>query len=115
MSARLSLLVACLAIAGLAPSPAWADERERPKIVGLRVGFADHYKAGHWTPIELTLLGGSDPLIGQVELAMADGDGTPSKVVSPRPVQVLPGRQTKVLLYLKIGGQYGGFEKNYIR
>ena len=37
-----------------------------PQIVGIRVGLADRYKAGLWTPVEVTLRGGSEACRGRV-------------------------------------------------
>ena len=37
----------------------------RREIVGVRVGFAGCYKAGLWTPVEVTLRGGSEACRGQ--------------------------------------------------
>ena len=38
---------------------------------------------------------------------LPDGDGTASIVTAPRPVQLLPGRRTKVVMYAKFGRSYG--------
>ena len=38
---------------------AQAQEVKPPEFVAVRVGFADRYKVGLWTPIEVTLRGGS--------------------------------------------------------
>ena len=56
-----------------------------PPIVGLRVGFDSRYKLARWTPVEVTFLGGTDALAGQVRLILPDGDGTPTVVTAPRP------------------------------
>ena len=71
------------------------------------IGFDGHYKAGHWTPVEITFLGGSSPYVGQVRLTLPDGDGTPSTVTAPRPVQLLPGKRTRVVMYAKFGDGFG--------
>ena len=77
-----------LAVAGLGPGI------KPPKIVGVRVGIADRYKAGLWTQVEVTLLGGSETLTGEVSVIVPDGDGVPGRVRRPRkPCQVLPGRR----------------------
>ena len=54
----LLLLPALLAATGLQ-----AQEYKPPKFVAVRVGFADRYKVGVWTPIEVTLHGGNNRAI----------------------------------------------------
>ena len=53
-------------------------EGQSPKIVGVRVGLADRYKAGLWTPVEVTLQGGAKDSSGEISLITADGDGVPA-------------------------------------
>jgi hypothetical protein len=55
--------------------------------------------------VEITLQGGSETLSGTVSVTVPDGDGIPSRVLTPpnKPCQVLPGRQTSVPLYARIG------------
>jgi hypothetical protein len=102
------LLVAFLTVlAGSAAAPLAAEELNPPTLEDVRIGFEGHYKINHWTPVELTFQGGSKSLTGQVKLILPDGDGTPSIVASPRPVQLLAGRRTKVLMYAKFGRSYG--------
>ncbi|MBI2824827.1 MAG: hypothetical protein HYX69_09090 [Planctomycetia bacterium] len=108
MSKQLALpLLCCLFAAGLA-ARAHGQDLNPPTIAALRVGFDEHYKIAHWAPIEITFQGGTTPLVGQVELILPDGDGTPSRVIAPRPVQLLPGQQTKVLMCAKFGRIDGG-------
>jgi hypothetical protein len=78
------LLVAALS------APALAQPLRPPKIVGLRVGIADRYKAGLWTQVEVTLRGGSEPLVGELSVIVPDGDGVPGRV--SKPCQILPGQ-----------------------
>ncbi len=103
---------ACLLLVGALFLPAGADakaakppESEQPAITGVRVGFAGRYKVGLWTPVEVTLRGGSRPASGQLSLVVPDGDGVPSRVTTPpdKPCQVLPGRDNRVLLYVRFG------------
>ena len=49
----------------------------------MRVGFGGCYKAGLWTPVEVTLRGGSQACRGRVSLTVPDGDGVASRVVTP--------------------------------
>ncbi|MFZ1934739.1 MAG: hypothetical protein WCB27_12085 [Thermoguttaceae bacterium] len=85
------------------PSRAAAEEVKRPEFVGVRVGIGDRYKAGLWTQVEVTLLGGSKPLIGEVSVIVPDGDGVPGCVSTPRPCEVLPGQRTVVRLVTRFG------------
>ena len=94
------------AIAALAwLSPAASAQDDRPEIVRLRVGIGGCYKVGQWTPVEITLRGGNAAMTGGVTLTVPDGDGVPSRVSTPvnRPCQVLPGRDTTVLLFARFG------------
>lgn len=60
----------------------FADEPSPPAIVGVRVGFFDRYKVGLWTPVMVTLRGGSETLRGRVTATVPDGDGVPSQVAN---------------------------------
>ena len=67
--ARIGLAAIRLVLALLLPSlaaAAQAQEVKPPEFVAVRVGFADRYKVGLWTPIEVTLRGGSSRAIGRV-------------------------------------------------
>ena len=82
-----------------------------PEITGVRVGFAGHYKVGLWTPVEVTLRGGStagappEGWSGELSLIVPDGDGVPSRVATPpdQPCRVSAGRDTRWLLYARFG------------
>ena len=76
-----------LLVAGMTlPPVAAAQQLQPPKIVGVRVGIADRYKAGLWTQVEVTLRGGSERLAGELSVIVPDGDGVPG-----RAEQALPG------------------------
>jgi hypothetical protein len=105
-----SLLVLCVARPSAAQSA--GDE---PRFVGIRVGFGDLYKVGHWTPVELAIRGGREPITGHVTLTVADGDGLRSTAVSDRPYQVLPGETARVLMYVKPGRPEGEFTARLYR
>jgi len=53
------------------------------EVVSVRVGFAGHYKAGLWTPVEVTLRGGREPVRAQLVLTVPDGDGVPCQILTP--------------------------------
>ncbi|MGD0516683.1 MAG: hypothetical protein ABSA26_04040, partial [Thermoguttaceae bacterium] len=80
----------------LLAAPVSAENIKPSEIVGVRVGIGERCKAGLWTPVEITLLGGSEPLTGTLSATVPDGDGIPSRVLTPpdEPCRVLPGRQT---------------------
>ena len=102
---RRALLLLVLATAVVSTWNVSHAEETPPKFVGLRVGFEGRYRVGQWTPVEVTLRGGSRQLSGSVTLTVPDGDGVPSWVMTApeKPVLVLPGRDTPVSLYVRFG------------
>jgi hypothetical protein len=86
------------------PGIARGQSPEPPEIVGVRVGLADCYKAGLWTPVDVRLRGGR-PLSGILGVTVPDGDGVPSRVTVPvdRPAEVPPDEETTVRLYVRFG------------
>jgi len=105
-------LIAVGFLLGVTASTAHAQDNTRPKIVGFRAGFRDgeidRYKLGCWTPIEVTVRGGTaaGTLTGEVWITMMDGDGVQYRVRSERPIQVLPGGESSAVLYAKFGQQF---------
>jgi hypothetical protein len=101
-------LICSLASALLSPATfaaaASADSR-LPEIVGLRVGFDGYFKLGAWTPLEVTLRGGSEAAAGQLSMIVPDGDNAPSRVMSPpdQPIQLSTGQTSRATLYAKLG------------
>ncbi|HEY2837634.1 MAG TPA: hypothetical protein VGJ26_00685 [Pirellulales bacterium] len=110
-SLTLAFVTAMLALSNAAV----AQEQRRPTVEAIRVGFGESktnsslgdsmskYKAGCWTPVELTFQGGTDSITGSVEIHVADADGATCVMVHPRPVQLMPGKRTKVQMYAKFG------------
>lgn len=91
-----------------------AQEIKPPEFVGIRVGFADRYKAGLWTPIELTLRGGSQPMTGRVRATVCDNDGVPCQTEMPETsCQVLPGQDLTVMLYARFGQSNEGVRAEF--
>src|SRR5208337_3742003 len=84
-------------------SAAQAEEVKPPEFVAVGVGFAGRYKAGLWTPIVVTLRGGEQPVSGRVRARLSDSDGLNCSYEAAEPCQVLPGGETKVLLYVRFG------------
>ncbi len=98
------------------PAAANAEPQARPAFIGLRVGFADRYKAGVWTPVEVTLRGGAERQEGQVRLTVPDGDGVPSRVASPpeAPCVVPPGRTATQRLYVRFGRVHSTLKAEFV-
>ena len=71
-------------------------------IADIRVGFAGHYKLGHWTPIEVLLSAGERAVQGDVEVVVPDGDGVPTRIIE-RGVALQAGEKRWVRLYVKFG------------
>src|SRR5437773_1316452 len=97
---ELPLLLALAA--GFLPTAAQAEAATPPHIVGLRVGFKGHYRVGVWTPVQLTLRAGDQPLSGQLEILVDDDDGIPTRVVAP-PQQLSPGKDSSVTVFARFG------------
>lgn len=101
---RYAVVILAMLCPALRPQEVAAQDRpERPEFVSLELGFARHYKVGCFTPVEVTIRGGTEPVTGYVELVLPDGDGYPSRVVSERPHQILPGQVMRTVMYVKPG------------
>ncbi|HWB12133.1 MAG TPA: hypothetical protein VG826_23100 [Pirellulales bacterium] len=79
-----------------------ASARADVDINRLRVGFAGHYRVGFWTPVEVTLQGGEKPAQVRLALAVPDGDGIRTEIVS-EPVDVPAGAETRATVCVKFG------------
>ena len=99
---RLSAIGYRLFLFGLLVSTSHAAE---PKFTDAHIGLDGLYKLGCWTPIEVSLRGGSKAETGHVELTLADTDGVPTTVRSAhdKPVRVEPGETSLVRLYVRSG------------
>lgn len=82
-----------------------AEHGTLPQIAGVQVGIGGFYRAGTWTPIRVTLRGGSQPASGQIHLTVPDGDGVPCRVSTPTktPCVILAGESRTVELYARFG------------
>jgi hypothetical protein len=78
-----------------------------PSVTAVSLGFADNYKVGSWTPVEVEIKGGKEPLTGIVTVNVPDGDGVPTTVVSTRPVAIEQGKTTTSRLFVRPGQSYG--------
>ena len=97
-------ILAAVALA-LAVASTAAAQHVPPEIVKVRIGFDNLFKIGHWTPVEVTLKGGSDALTGRVEITVPDCDAVPSRVVTPpsRAVRLVKDQESVSLLYVRFG------------
>ena len=73
-------------------------------IAGVEVGFEGRYKVGYWTPVRVLLENRSGAAVeGRLQLVVPDGDGAPSRVVSPDVVRLTPEQAKTIVLYAKFG------------
>lgn len=86
------------------------------EFTGVRVGFAGQYKTGVWTPVEVAIRGGTRPQMGHIRMTVSDGDGVPSRVVSPPddPCLVLPDRVTTQQLFVRFGRVDGTLRVEFV-
>lgn len=98
---KLATLV--LVLAWLPSANAQKSTSDEPRFESIRIGFNNKYKVGHWTPVELTVRGGREPVVALITLTTLDGDGISSLVQSERPYQILPGRVTTVRMFVRPG------------
>lgn len=104
-------LVLALLLASPFVAAVQAQEVKPPEFVAVRVGFADRYKVGLWTPIEVTLRGGSSRQTGRVRAILSDSDGLNCSFDAPEPwLPTVPGQEAKVLLYVRFGHESGPLE-----
>ncbi len=97
------ILSSLLAIQADAAQPTSAEPAAA--IEQLRIGLANHYKVGFWTPVEVTVAGGSQMLEVELQIVVPDGDGTPT-VVTQNGVRLQPGQKTRVRTYVKFGAPH---------
>ncbi len=76
-----------------------------PQFTDAHIGLDGVYKLGCWTPVEVTLRGGSETERGYVELTLADTDGVPTTVRSSHDnlVRIDPGKISLVRLFVRSG------------
>ena len=99
---KASILLLTLTILAATAKCARTAEPVALAIADIRVGFAGHYKLGHWTPIEMLLSAGERAVQGDVEVIVPDGDGVPTRVVE-RGVALKAGEKRWVRLCVKFG------------
>jgi len=99
-------LVVTFAVLALTAGASSARAQARPVEIGqIKVGFDGYARVGFWTPLWITLTGGSENVQGQVVVTLADGDGVRTRywAADGNPVLVTKGRTTRVLAYVKFG------------
>ena len=70
----------------------------------MKLGFDGLYKVGCWTPVWVTLKGGSVATTGNLELTTPDGDGVPVRYTSDfNTVHVKANETITVLRYTRFG------------
>lgn len=101
--------LAAILLGLLAAVPLAAQDRP-PEIVGVRVGLGGAYKAGLWTPVEVTLRGGNQPVAGQLVLIAPDGDGVPCRVSTPpdQPCRIAPDQLARAVVHVRFGRHESG-------
>jgi len=102
----MSPLVGLAVVAALSLCQARAAEPSTgPRITGVEIGFGGVYKVGHWTPVWVTLEGGTEDVRGRVELTTPDGDGVRATflLADATPIRVPAGDRVSVLRYVKFG------------
>jgi len=99
-----------LALLCLACSPSARAADDKLQIAGLRLGIGGRYKTGVWTPVSVTLRGGSAATAGHVSVIAADDDGVPVRFcpAGDPAVKLLSDQETTVELTALFGRQSGG-------
>jgi hypothetical protein len=108
MSRGLACLWSCLlALPAFAAesTPHGTGVSPAPQFTGIRVGLGDRYKIGVWTPVWLTIRGGRAPLRCRLAVTAPDGDGAPSRVVTPAetPLEIRPESETTAAVFVRFG------------
>ncbi len=102
LRARFAVALTALLVFVSLPEVVDAQTKPGPQLVDVRVGFEGKFKLACWTPVELTLQGGDSAKSVTAMFTVPDGDGVPISYPSP-PFQLLPGRTTTVVIYVRFG------------
>jgi hypothetical protein len=105
-----SIMLLATVLVAMSIGPTVRAQDKGPSITGVSLGFGDNYKVGSWTPVEVELKGGKEPLTGIVTVNVPDGDGVPTTVASIRPVAIEPGKTTTSRLFVRPGQSYGSLQ-----
>lgn len=76
-----------------------------PQIKSVQIGFDGKYRVGHWTPLRITIAGGSKSLRGRLEVTAPDSDGVRVTYgdAGHRSVEIAAGKEVAVSQYIKFG------------
>lgn len=100
----LALLLSAAALALLSTCAAAAE----PQIRDVRIGFAGHYKHGHWAEVKATVEAGSAALQGELEIESRDGDGVPVTFTASNPVDLAARESAELTALVKMGPPRSG-------
>ncbi len=107
----LPLLLASLALGlvlrGSTPV-AWAADdapQDSPSIAKMQVGLGGDFKVGYWTPVRVTIRGGSEGFSGKFELSAPDGDDLATRYTNgaDRLLEIPAGGEWTGWRYFKLG------------
>lgn len=99
------MLVSACAVGTLAVQLSAGEPSATVRIESVRVGFGGVYKAGHWTPVWVTLANDGRDVDVELQVAARDGEGVQAIVVrSPvSRIRLNAGGKTTALRYVKAG------------
>ena len=102
------VLAFCLALVAMAPASVRAAD-PGPQIGEVVIGYQGYFKVGHWTPVWVTLKGGSTPQTVTLEMLASDTDGVPTRFLHAAPAEIALGAgQTRTVLRYFKPGQIAG-------
>ncbi len=109
MAVHISRFVLLVVAAWAAAQVSTAEEAQQvadgdlSDINAIRVGIADHFKVGHWTPIRVSV-DGLTPLKEPHVIATApDNDGVPTVATVPLPLPTMPDADRVATIYSNVG------------
>jgi hypothetical protein len=101
---HLVILLAAAISLGLPAAQAMAADDSAPRIVDCRVGFADTYKVGYWTPIGVAVAGDVAGKEIRIDVTTVDCDGVKATIYAALPTDGEPAKGIwTARLYAKMG------------
>ncbi|HEY1784169.1 MAG TPA: hypothetical protein VGG30_01425 [Pirellulales bacterium] len=102
------LAAAAWLVASAAGVSAALEDARVAQITSVHVGFAGQYKLGYWTPVEVTVRAGDEPLVAELTLTVPDGDGVLSRVHDASgPLRLAVAQEESRTLFVKFGQSDG--------
>ena len=93
----------CIVMSAVGVS-AGSEAHREPRITSVRVGFAGQYKLDYWTPVEVTVRAGDEPLVAELALTVPDGDGVLSRVHDESgPLHLAVSEEQSRTVFVKFG------------